>query len=130
MLKSIDAIFISTPNMPKLIEFYQTLGIPLKVNNHGGGLHAEANIGDIHFALQPWRSHETPIGNVTFSFHVPNLEDYCHELEEKGFVFTKPATPMSFGGVIATIKDPDGNQIFLNRWQTDEEYAKNFPAKK
>lgn len=40
MLKKIDAVFISTPNMQKLIDFYQTLGVPLKVNDHGGGLHA------------------------------------------------------------------------------------------
>lgn len=127
MLKSIDAIFISTQNMQKLIDFYQTLGVPLKVNDHGSGLHAEADIGDIHFALQPWKAHEGSKGNVSFSFHVPNLEEYCRELESKGLKFTRPATPMSFGGVIAVIHDPDGNQIFLNRWQSDEEYAKNFP---
>lgn len=127
MLKEINAIFISTPNMEKLIDFYKMLGVPLKVNNHGGGLHAEADFGEIHFALQPWRSNEVPNGNVTFSFHVPNLEAYCRELESKGLKFTRPATPMSFGGVIAVIHDPDGNQIFLSRWQSEEEYAKNFP---
>ena len=130
MLKSIDAIFISTPNMAKLIEFYKTLGVPLKVSDHGGGLHAEADFGDVHFALQPWKSHDAPKSNVSFSFQVPKLEEYCHELESKGLTLTRSATPMSFGGVIAVIHDPDGNQIFLNRWQSDEEYAKNFPSKK
>lgn len=62
MLKTIDAIFISTPNMNQLIELYKTLGVPLEVNDHGGGLHAEADFGDLHFALQPWKSHETPKG--------------------------------------------------------------------
>ncbi len=56
MLKSVNAIFISTANMEKLVEFYTTLGVPLKVNNHGDGLHAEANFGDLHFALQSWKS--------------------------------------------------------------------------
>ncbi|HRK07288.1 MAG TPA: VOC family protein [Pseudobdellovibrionaceae bacterium] len=130
MLKSIDAVFISTPNMEKVIDFYKTLGVPLKVNDHGGGLHAEADFGDVHFAIQPWTSHDAPKGNVSFSFQVPNLEEYCRELESKGLKFTRPATPMPFGGVIAVIHDPDGNQIFLNRWQSDEEYEKNFPAKK
>lgn len=114
--------------MSKLIEFYKTLGVPLEVNDHGGGLHAEADFGAIHFALQPWKSSDQPTSNVSFSFHVPNLEEYCRELEAKGLSFKRPPTPMSFGGVIAVIHDPDGNQIFLNRWQTDDEYAKNFPV--
>lgn len=130
MLKAIDAIFISTLNMPALIEFYKKLGVPLKVNDHGGGLHAEADFGDVHFALQPWPAQKDAKSNVSFSFQVPNLEDYCRELEAKGISMTRPATPMPFGGVIAVLHDPDGNQIFLNRWQSEEEYAKNFPSKK
>jgi hypothetical protein len=84
MLKRIDAIFISTPNMARLVEFYQTIGVPLKVNDHGGGLHAEADFGDLHFALQPWKSQEAPRSNISFSFHVPNLEEYCESLQKKG----------------------------------------------
>ena len=130
MLQKIDAIFISTKNMDKLIEFYRALGVPLKVNDHGRGLHAEADLGAVHFALQPWKSEEIPKSNISFSFFVPNLEDYCRELESKGLQFSKPPTPQPFGGVIAEIYDPDGNHIFLNRWQSDEEYAKNFPSQK
>lgn len=128
MLKSINAIFIRTQNMEALISFYQVLGVPLKINNHGGGLHAEADFGDLHFAIQPWTSHETPTSNVSFSFHVPNLEEYCRSLEGK-IVFAKKPTPQPFGGVTAELNDPDGNHIFLTRWQTAEEYERNFPKK-
>lgn len=129
MLKKIDAIFISTKNMERLVEFYRTLGVPLKVNDHGRGLHAEANLGDVHFALQPWTTQETARSNISYSFFVPNLESYCRDLESKGLTLTKQPTPQPFGGVIAEIYDPDGNHIFLNRWQSEEEYAKNFPSK-
>ena len=127
MLRSINALFISTAHMGRLIEFYKTIGVPLKVNDHGAGLHAEADFGDLHFALQPWKSSEAPTSNISFSFHVPNLEEYCSELETKGIVFHKRPTPQPFGGVTAELRDPDGNHIFLTRWQTKEEYGKNFP---
>ncbi len=130
MLESINAIFISTKNMNNLIEFYKTLGVPLKVNDHGGGLHAEADFGKLHFALQPWKTNETTKSNVSFSFNVPNLEKYHEELVAKGIKFTTPPTPHPFGGVTAEVHDPDGNHIFLTRWQSDEEYEKNFPSKK
>lgn len=67
--------------------------------------------------------------NISFSFQVPNLEEYCLELEKKGIKLAKPPAPQPFGGVIAELYDPDGNHIFLNRWQTKEEYARNFPGK-
>jgi predicted enzyme related to lactoylglutathione lyase len=130
MLKSVNALFISTANMSNLIEFYKTLGVPLEVNEHGGGLHAEADFGSLHFALQPWKTQEIPKSNISFSFDVPNLEEYCQTLEAKGLKFKTPPTPQPFGGVTAEINDPDGNHIFLTRWQSDEEYAKNFPSKK
>lgn len=126
MLNAIDAIFISTSNMDRMISFYRTLGVPLKVNDHGGGLHAEADFGDLHFALQPWKSQDIVNSNISFSFKVPNLEEYCEVLKANGIEFASPPTPKPFGGVIAELKDPDGNHLFLNRWQTDEEYKKNF----
>lgn len=129
MLQKIDALLISTSNMNQLIEFYRALGVPLKVNDHGGGTHAEADFGDVHFALQPWKTEETSKGNISFSFFVANLEEYCRELELKGLKFSKRPAPQPFGGVTAEIHDPDGNHIFLNRWQSDEEYANNFPKK-
>ena len=127
MLKSLNALFVSTSNMDAAIKFYMDLGVPLKVNNHGGGMHAEADFGDLHFAIQPWKSHERPTSNISFSFHVPNVEEYCQGLQSKGLKFKSLPAPQPFGGVTAEIFDPDGNHIFLTRWQPDEEYAKNFP---
>jgi predicted enzyme related to lactoylglutathione lyase len=127
MLKSINALFVSTSNMDAAIQFYRDLGVPLEVSDHGGGTHAEADFGDLHFAIQPWKSHSSPTSNVSFSFNVPNLEEYCRTLEAKGLKFKSLPTPQPFGGVTAEIYDPDGNHIFLTRWQSDEEYAKNFP---
>jgi catechol 2,3-dioxygenase-like lactoylglutathione lyase family enzyme len=128
VLKSVNALFVSTSNMDAAIQFYRDLGVPLQVSNHGGGTHAEADFGNLHFAIQPWKSHSSPASNVAFSFHVANLEEYCRLLQEKGLKFKTLPTPQPFGGVTAEIYDPDGNHIFLTRWQSDEEYAKNFPS--
>lgn len=127
MLESINAVFVLTKNMEPMIEFYRTLGVPLKVSDHGGGKHAEAEFGPVHFAIQPWKTGESSVSNMSFSFKVPNLEEYHAQLVAKGVKFKSPPTPQPFGGVMAEVIDPDGNLIFLTRWQTDEEYAKNFP---
>ena len=126
MLKSINALFLTTKNMNVMVDFYQRLGLPLKVSDHGGGLHAECEMGEVHFALHPPRE-GTPTQS-RFSFHVPNLEEYCAELKDKGLVFMKDPAPHPFGGVIAELHDPDGNQVILTRWQSQEEYARNFPT--
>lgn len=127
MLKSVNALFVSAANMEASIQFYRTLGVPLKVNDHGGGMHAEADFGEVHFALQPWKAPATPTSNVSFSFQVDDLEEYCETLVAKGLKFKSMPQPQPFGGVTAEIYDPDGNHIFLTRWQSAEEYAKNFP---
>lgn len=114
MLESINAVFIRTSNMENSIKFYQNLGVDLKVSNHGGGTHAEADFGGVHFAIQPWKSHAKPTSNVSFSFHVPNLEEYCRTLTVKGLKFESLPSPQPFGGVTAEIYDPDGNHIFFN----------------
>lgn len=130
MLESINALFVTTKNMGPLIEFYKTLGVPLRVSDHGGGQHAEAQFGNVHFAIQPWTQTEKPTSNIRFAFNVPNLEAYCRELEGKGLRLQSQPTPSPFGGVTAEITDPDGNHIILMRWQTEEEYDKNFAKEK
>jgi predicted enzyme related to lactoylglutathione lyase len=107
--------------MDESIAFYQALGVPLEVNDHGGGKHAEAEFGDVHFAIWPPRG---PVGagegsSISFCFHVPNLEAYCRELEAKGLPFLHGPMELPFGGVIASLRDPDGNKVTLMRWQSE-----------
>lgn len=120
MLKSINAVLVSSQNPERLIGFYKTLGVDLKVNDHGGGLHAEADFGAVHFAI--WGRGGAPVeaSNINFSFHVPNLEETYEALMAKGINFDCAPTALPFGGVVANLRDPDGNRITLMRWDSDK----------
>lgn len=90
------------------------------MGDHGDGLHAEADFGEVHFAI--WArgaSGSVDSSNVCFSFHVPELESYCETLAAKGIKFDQPPTKLPFGGVIANLRDPDGNRVTLMRWQSE-----------
>lgn len=127
MIKGINGILISSKNPARLIEFYKKIGFKLKTSDHGDGLHAEGDYGDVHFAI--WgaetrvRSHiwghdeQSPNSNITFSVHVPELEKVYKELINIGIVFESAPQALPFGGVLAILKDPDGNRIVMMRWQ-------------
>lgn len=120
MIKSINAILLSSEHPQRLIEFYTQIGLPLKIANHGGGIHAEADFGDIHFAIWGGGGPAVNRNNVCFSLHVPNLEQYHEELVRKGVKFDSGPEPLPFGGVVAGLTDPDGNRLVLMRWNSDK----------
>lgn len=121
MLKAINAVLISSKNPQRLIDFYSALGVPLKINDHGGGLHAEADFGEVHFAIWGRAAHEpVEASNICFSFHVPELEAYYEKLKAKGIQFDQAPTTLPFGGVVTGLRDPDGNRITLMRWESEE----------
>lgn len=119
MLHAINAILIESPNPTRLIEFYQRLGLKLEINDHGGGIHAECDFGGVHFAI--WKGGQAGISrsNLAFSFHVPQLEEFCLSLGAKGIVLETPPTAKPFGGVVAELRDPDGNRVIFMRWDSD-----------
>jgi predicted enzyme related to lactoylglutathione lyase len=121
MLKAVNAILISTHRAGLLIEFYKKLGVPLEIHDHGGGKHAEADFGEVHFAI--WERNNAKVvesNNVCFSFHVPELEDFYQQKLKEGIVFDHPPQALPFGGVITATKDPDGNRITFMRWDSDK----------
>jgi predicted enzyme related to lactoylglutathione lyase len=120
MIKAINAVMISTADPKRLIEFYTKIGLSLKSADHGGGLHAETDYGDVHFAIWSGGQPSVTKSNMSFSLHVPNLEEYYEELVEKGVKFDHPPQKLPFGGVIAGLTDPDGNRLVLMRWDSEK----------
>jgi predicted enzyme related to lactoylglutathione lyase len=118
MIKAVNALMISSADPERLINFYTKIGVKLTVANHGGGVHAETDFGDVHFAI--WGGGRASVGNVTFSLHVPNLEAYYEELVAKGVKFDHPPKALPFGGVVAGLTDPDGNRLVLMRWDSEK----------
>ena len=120
MIKAVNAIMISSPNPKDLITFYTAIGVPLKVADHGGGIHAETDFGDVHFAIWSGGKSSTEKSNVCFSLHVPNLEEHYDALKKQGIVFDHPPQSLPFGGVVVGLTDPDGNRLVMMRWDSDK----------
>ena len=120
MIDAINAVLISTKDVRCLAEFYRDkVGIPLKINDHGGGLHAEAEIGHTHFAIFPGGPSSSPKGPITFSLHVDDIDAEYAAMKARGVVFAAPPGPAPFGGVVASFRDPDGNGVCLMVWQSE-----------
>ena len=127
MIKGINAILIISPDVKRLATFYRDqVGIPLQVNDHGGGLHAEAEVGDTHFAILPAAGGGPAEGArpISFSFHVDDIDAEHATLSKRGVRFAGPPEPMGFGGVIARFRDPDGNGVCLMMWQSEYDALK------
>ena len=118
MIKSVNAILISTQNVERLAAFYRdAVGLPLKVNNHGGGMHAEGEIGDCHFAIFPGGPAPAAKGPITFSLHVDDIQAEYERMKSRGVPFAGPPAARPFGGITADFRDPDGNGVCLMCWQ-------------
>lgn len=119
-IRGINAVLIGTQHIDEMIEFYQELGFPLKIADHGDGKHAECDFGELHFSIQPRGGEAVDRSNVMFSLHVPELEAFVEELKDKGIEIDADPMDLPFGGAIAELRDPDGNSICLMRWDTDK----------
>jgi predicted enzyme related to lactoylglutathione lyase len=120
MIKSLNAVLISSQDVPRLVAFYRdVVGLPLKVADHGGGMHAEAELGDVHFAIFPGGPAPQPRGPIAFSLHVDDIDAEYARLKAKGVRFRNPPEPVGFGGIVAPFQDPDGNGVCLMVWEDE-----------
>lgn len=127
MIKGINGVLISSDNPARLIDFYKSIGFDLKSADHGDGLHAEGDFGEVHFAIWGkgtgvrsiiWDDDvQTTSSNICFSLHVPEIEKTYEQLLAKGIKFENAPKALPFGGVLASLRDPDGNRIVMMRWQ-------------
>jgi predicted enzyme related to lactoylglutathione lyase len=120
MIRGINAILIYTNQFENMVNFYKNvIGVPLSIANHGGGKHAEIDYDNIHFSIiqSDYISHEKR--GISVSFHVEDVQsEYERILKYKVDVQKPQALP--FGGIISTLKDPDGNGVILMMWQSEE----------
>ena len=108
---NLNQITVPSLDIPKSIDFYQTLGLKLIVKSD-------------HYAR-----FECPDGNSTFSVHLTDqlpsghgisvyfecedLDKKVNHLIQKGIVFDELPNDKSWLWREAYLKDPDGNQLIL-----------------
>lgn len=118
MIKGINAVLISSRDVKRLADFYgDKVGLGLTVNDHGGGMHAEGEVGDTHFAIFPGGPAPQAKGPVTFSLHVDDVQKEYEKLMKRGVAFEGPPHDPGFGGMVANFRDPDGNGVCLMAWK-------------
>ncbi|MEL6917599.1 MAG: VOC family protein [Bacteroidota bacterium] len=109
---NLNQITVPSTDLERSIPFYQKLGLKLIVE-----------------ALPHYARFKCPNGNSTFSIHqtenlpkgdgiyiyfeCDHLDEYVHELIEKGIVFDQKPTDQKWLWREARLKDVDGNQLIL-----------------
>ena len=118
MIKGINAVLLHTCQMDAMIAFYRDkVGISLKVSNHGGGKHAEADLGEVHFAIFEGGPPPQDRQGVSFSLWVEDVEAEYRRMTALDVAFDSPPAPHGFGGILAPFRDPDGNGVMLMQWE-------------
>ena len=105
------AIFVN--DIERALAFYgTTLGLPLGRSGSFGGEFCEEGT---HLSVHPANHPEAKalVGRHTgITLRVPGLLHFCGQLHDRGVVFVAEPTQQAWG-IMAMIKDPDGNVLAL-----------------
>ncbi|MEM7412150.1 MAG: VOC family protein [Myxococcota bacterium] len=109
-------IFVS--NWERAIEFYtETLGIPAAFRDDDLGW-AQLATGETQLALERLDPGDPEAAGLVgrfagVSLEVPDIAATHRTLAERGVEFAAPPEKQPWGGVLAHLRDPDGNVITL-----------------
>ncbi len=99
--------------------FYgEGLGLKLHAQDAGRG-YCVFNAGNCELVVEAVAADAPPadlalVGRFTgLSFLVPNIHVAQQDLKARGVVFTSPPERQFWGGTLATVRDPDGNEFQL-----------------
>jgi uncharacterized glyoxalase superfamily protein PhnB len=117
-IKGLNAVLLSAADVAGMVVFYRdVLGLPLKVSDHGGGMHAEMDFPGLHFAIFPGGPRALERGPVTISLQVESVDAAYEQLKAAGTTFEEPPEDKPFGGRTALLRDPEGNGVYLMQWR-------------
>lgn len=93
--------------------FADTIGLELvmRADDHG---YASFKAGPISFAIARTDDPSLVGRHTGVGFIVEDIDATFDELSGKGVEFEMPPTPQPWGGVLALMKDPDGNIYYLD----------------
>lgn len=108
---NLNQVTVPSSNIPRTIEFYQTLGLKLIVeSDHYARFECPNGLSTFSVHL----TEELPTGaGISVYFECENLDEKVDKLIQKGFVFDVLPTDQSWLWREAYLKDPDGNQLIL-----------------
>jgi lactoylglutathione lyase len=113
MTPSLYSVAIFVNDIGRAVEFYRdTLRLPMTKQGSFGAefLDGETHVG-VHPAVHP--DAKSLVGRHTgITLYVPDLLQYCDELQRQGVRFTAAPSQQSWG-IMAMVADPDGNVLAL-----------------
>lgn len=104
----------------RAVDFYQNqLGLPLRFKDgEFGYVSFETGAAGLALArVDPEAANADQLaGRFTgVGLGVPDLDKAYEELRGRGVEFTMPPAKQPWGGVLAILRDPDGNELYLDQ---------------
>lgn len=114
-IRSICGVIIASRDPKDLAEFYSyVFSVPFEKEMHGGlEEHYGADIGEVHVGIHPPHNlgkSEVGASSISIAYNVDSLEQVMARLADLGAVQVIAPHDEGFG-MVATYKDPDGNQF-------------------
>ena len=105
----LNLIVIRTADMPRLVNFYNILGLEFDYHKHHKGVyHYATKIGDTTFEIYPLLKNQTETDISTrLGFEIENFEEKIALLGD--FIVSKPM--QTEFGLSAILKDTDGRKV-------------------
>ena len=112
---------IFSGNFATAVSFYRDmLGIPLRFLDKEHG-YAAFDTGQVGFSIarveQGAENYKELVGRFTgVGLSVDDLDTEYERLLALGVTFSSPPTQQPWGGYMAIVKDPDGNELYLDQY--------------
>ena len=125
MIKGIDNIGICVTDLRRAVRFYQDLGFT-KAYENDRGVTMVAGTAKL-FIFQTQKSNPVPVkrdfklfqnppGIDHISLEVEDVDRVYAEAKAKGLVFNGEPADQSWGARMVSLRDPDGNNLYLLKW--------------
>ena len=125
MIKGVDNIGICVTDLRQAIRFYQDLGFT-KAYENDRGVTMVAGTAKL-FIFQTRKSNpapvkrdftlfQNPLGIDHISFEVEDVDRVYAEAKAKGLVFNGEPADQTWGARMVSLRDPDGNNLYLLKW--------------
>jgi catechol 2,3-dioxygenase-like lactoylglutathione lyase family enzyme len=115
----LSAVRIFVRNLREAVAFYQTnFEWPAIADDPSAGYHV-FDVGGVYLVIEPVtldapEGEQALVGRFTgISFRVDDVANVHARMRANGVVFTGEPEKQVWGGVIATLRDPAGNEIQL-----------------
>jgi catechol 2,3-dioxygenase-like lactoylglutathione lyase family enzyme len=125
MIKGVDNVGICAVNLKRSVEFYEKLGFTKAYENNRGATMV-AGTSKL-FVFQTRQSDPAPVGREFtlfqnppgidhISFAVEDVDRIYADAKAKGVVFNGEPQDEPWGARVVSLRDPDGNNLYLLKW--------------